>query len=757
MNKAHLLSLRLPAAVLVAGALATLAVANLYQREARMESRARLSAEAEAYLQTLERGLASVIAVNQGVAAHTSSSQEIGPGQFHDYIDVLDAFGAWHVQRAIGFAPRVPLADLAEFEARARLVYPGFRVVGRRPGATEVFPSLHVHTDVDESAPGLDAASIPARWDAMRSAAALGRTVATAVHRSPLGEGEVMVAFTPVYRSMAPLETPEQRRAALRGFVYSVLVVEEMVTAALGEQFNRTFDLEIYDASSGRYRLLYDHDRVAHLVNDGAGSALARLRIDFAGRQWEALFFPAAGVPIGGSPGVWLVGATGVLLSLILSWLVHGLGARLRRRSDIGELARDLDRAFEHYPSAVYYLDTGRRFVAVNDKALAEFGLTRKELIGTSSEALIAPENRDGAYSQWQRAISGHAVSYETTVELQGERAEVHVVMLPMIAGSRVVGVLGIAENISERKKREAELRASRRMLQSIVDNLPQQVFWKDTGLRFLGCNRAFADFVGIGPEEIAGKTDFDLCNLDARIDRELVERYRDEDLRVIRDGERLIGAELKLKGRHGGDFWARTSKVPLLGSDGEVSGVLGVATDITERKMHELQLERLAHYDGLTRLPNRAFFLTQLEQAIARTVRNGGLLAVAFFDIDRFKSINDTWGHDVGDQVIQTFASRVKRVVREVDVVGRMGGDEFVMFSEGLAAREEMELVSERLLVAVREPIPIRDGLTLEISTSIGVAFHRKGVAADELLRMADQAMYAAKQAGRDAREFAD
>jgi diguanylate cyclase (GGDEF)-like protein len=212
-----------------------------------------------------------------------------------------------------------------------------------------------------------------------------------------------------------------------------------------------------------------------------------------------------------------------------------------------------------------------------------------------------------------------------------------------------------------------------------------------------------------------------------------------------------VIGSEMEVQDAGGRKFWARTSKVPLFDSSGAVSGVLGVAEDVTERKQFELQLQQMAHHDALTGLPNRAYLFELLEQALRRSTRYGGHVAVAYFDIDRFKAVNDTWGHEVGDRVIETVAARVRSAVRETDVVGRVGGDEFVMVSETQASPADMEVVAQRLIEATREPIVIREDLRLDLSTSVGIAFHRPGMAADALLALADQAMYTAKKAGRN------
>jgi diguanylate cyclase (GGDEF)-like protein/PAS domain S-box-containing protein len=305
--------------------------------------------------------------------------------------------------------------------------------------------------------------------------------------------------------------------------------------------------------------------------------------------------------------------------------------------------------------------------------------------------------------------------------------------------------VLGIAQNITERKLAEWKLRDSRQMLQLVIDNIPQRVFWKNTELDFLGCNKAFCEDAGVThPDETIGKTDYDFPW------KAKAESYQRADRETMQSGIAEINYEEPQPWKDGSEYWLRTSKIPLTNSEGQTIGILGMYEDITERKQLEHKLEQMAHYDSLTGLPNRAFFYEQLQQAIRRSKRHGSVLALMYFDIDKFKHINDTYGHDVGDAAIAEFAKRVKSTVREIDIVGRLGGDEFCLIVEDLSSDQAAEAVATKLIEAVQLTFQIRE-MALRISTSIGIAFHQPGMAADELINKADHAMYIAKQSGRN------
>ncbi len=183
----------------------------------------------------------------------------------------------------------------------------------------------------------------------------------------------------------------------------------------------------------------------------------------------------------------------------------------------------------------------------------------------------------------------------------------------------------------------------------------------------------------------------------------------------------------------------------------GRVQNYVALFTDITSIKEHEIQLERIAHYDALTGLPNRILLADRLQQAMAQSQRRGKLLAVAYLDLDGFKAINDMYGHDVGDDLLLAVSKRMKVALREGDTLARIGGDEFIGVLEDLEDTHALAPVLTRLLQAASEPL-LAQGHLLRVSASIGVTLYPQDAAeADLLVRHADQAMYQAKVAGKN------
>lgn len=203
---------------------------------------------------------------------------------------------------------------------------------------------------------------------------------------------------------------------------------------------------------------------------------------------------------------------------------------------------------------------------------------------------------------------------------------------------------------------------------------------------------------------------------------------------------------------RKSGEIYAEILTISAVhNAAGKVSNYVALFTDISRIKEHQNMLERMAHYDVLTNLPNRVLLSDRLSQAIAQCKRHSQLLAVVFLDLDAFKVVNDDHGHDIGDELLITVSERMSEALREGDTLARIGGDEFIAVLADLTKKEDCEPVLERLLQAAAEPVTI-GGIVLQVTASLGVTLYPQDDAdVDQLLRHADQAMYVAKQAGKN------
>lgn len=212
-----------------------------------------------------------------------------------------------------------------------------------------------------------------------------------------------------------------------------------------------------------------------------------------------------------------------------------------------------------------------------------------------------------------------------------------------------------------------------------------------------------------------------------------------------------VFRGELEQPCKHGGTVWTEVTTSGIYNTAGEFIGILGVSRDISERRAAEARISYLAHHDTLTNLPNRALFADRLQHALAQAERDESRLALMFLDLDRFKPVNDGFGHAVGDLLLQEAAHRMQTCLRAVDTVARIGGDEFVVLLPAVGSEDDALLVAEKIRHALEQPFNIA-GQRLDISSSIGVAMYpAHGTDAVTLSRNADVAMYFAKGNGRN------
>jgi diguanylate cyclase (GGDEF)-like protein len=213
----------------------------------------------------------------------------------------------------------------------------------------------------------------------------------------------------------------------------------------------------------------------------------------------------------------------------------------------------------------------------------------------------------------------------------------------------------------------------------------------------------------------------------------------RGREMRAIRKDGELFSMELSM------------SKMVLGGQNYFV----GVVRDITERKLAEQKIEHLAHYDFLTDLPNRALFLSNLELSLSLAKRNNYKVAVFFLDLDGFKKINDTLGHDTGDLLLQEVSRRLKKTIRASDTVARVGGDEFTFALNNPRSEDGAALIANKIIIALAEPFDL-NGQICHVGGSIGISlFPDDAQSLEQLITQADSAMYLAKKSGKNTYKF--
>ena len=379
-----------------------------------------------------------------------------------------------------------------------------------------------------------------------------------------------------------------------------------------------------------------------------------------------------------------------------------------------------------------------------------------KEMLGYSEEEIppghqewenrIHPDDLQSMLASDADCMAGKAPSYELEYRLRCKDGTYKWILSRGTIVSRdpngkPLRTIGTHTDITRRKNAEDSIRLAAKVFQHALEGI--MITALDGSI--IEVNDAFTEITGYSREEALGQNPRLLKS--GRHDQEHYQQmWRDLTEKGIWVGENW-------NRRKNGEIYAQTQKVSTVRDEqGKALHYVSLFSDITAAKNHEQELERIALYDNLTRLPNRALLGERLEQALNQTRRRGQHLAVVFIDLDGFKSVNDTHGHEAGDHLLITLAERMKGALRDVDILARLGGDEFVAVLLDLAEVDASAPMLNRLLAAAAQPVQF-DQARLQVSASLGVAFYpqTQELEPDQLLRQADQAMYQAKQAGKN------
>ncbi len=308
----------------------------------------------------------------------------------------------------------------------------------------------------------------------------------------------------------------------------------------------------------------------------------------------------------------------------------------------------------------------------------------------------------------------------------------------------RPVRMAGTHKDITVRKETENELKLSTQVLHS----MNEAVVVGELDYRVRSVNPAFSRITGFEPDAIAGKHFLFLAH--GKRSRDF---YHNVELQLLRKKHWAGEINIRTKDKKGILAWLEINQV--IDTKGETSHFVAVFTDITSRKKAEEDLRILANFDPLTGLPNRTLFQDRLNQAITKAHRSRSIVALLFLDLDRFKHINDSMGHHVGDLLLKAVASRLQNAIREGDTVARLGGDEFTIILEGVAKLKAATIIAEKVLKAFKAPFLLEDK-NITVSPSIGISlFPNDADDSTSLIKYADTAMYHAKSLGRNNFQF--
>lgn len=417
----------------------------------------------------------------------------------------------------------------------------------------------------------------------------------------------------------------------------------------------------------------------------------------------------------------------------------------LSRLQDDAATIRRLSLAVEQSPTSIVITSLEPTIEYGNPEFFRSTGYSAQELLGANPSILQSGQTPAATYSAMWSALHAGQVWHGEFFNRRkdGSLFTVQATIAPLTdTAGRTTHYLGIQQDITARKATEQALR----LAASVIAQTYEGVMVCDAQLRIIDTNPAFTRITGYTREEVLGRNPGMLSS----------GRKNRTQYKAMWEALRSCGhwqGELWNRRRDGSIYAAASTLNVVCDAQGQVTHYIDVFSDITERKHKQEHLELLAHFDPLTRLPNRVLLADRMAQGLARAQRERRHLGVCFMDLDGFKAVNDTYGHEVGDELLVIVARRLESHVRADDTVARLGGDEFVILFNCIHEIGECERAAARLLAAVREPIVLNSGQhTVQVGASMGITLYpQDGTDADTLLRCADQAMYQAKQAGRN------
>ena len=572
--------------------------------------------------------------------------------------------------------------------------------------------------------------------------------------------GRAIEAVTPHYRAASMQQVRRQNRGTITSnqekmltAYYPVRLPAARDTIAQGLNGGIYVEYSLKEPLRQQWRTVLSQGLLVILIATSAGLLLLWLLRHWIERPIQALIEATQSMARGDfhprfepTPGVELVR---------LNHAFRRLGIALARNRQ--QLHLQQSRWLAHVqsmPLGCIEYDTAFRITAWNPAAERIFGYSAVEAIGQSGHLLIPAELADGAETAWSRLLDHKGDTYLNHANLTKEGrcilCDWHITLLTKADGT-VIGAAALVEEVTQREASRQALTDSAQRYEKLFNSVADGVIVLNQQGRIQSLNHAAEQIFGCSQRKIAGQS------IDRMIPQFATTIRLDSSLSQLNGAASAHGRRHELPGRRhdGSSMTLQIESTPLEFQGERLFSV--VVQDISERKRNEARIERLAFYDPLTELPNRMLLMDRLEQAILHARRSHKNGAVFFIDLDNFKTINDSLGHPVGDQLLRQLAVTFRHLVRAEDVIARFGGDEFIMLLNELneepeQAAEEALRIAEKILHQFDTPRLVL-GHELRVTASIGMTlFPADSEQPDELIQQADTAMYSAKSSGRNA-----
>jgi len=419
-----------------------------------------------------------------------------------------------------------------------------------------------------------------------------------------------------------------------------------------------------------------------------------------------------------------------------------------KERLEETTLAEKYRAIMEDMKESYYEMDLDGNFTFFNDALCRQLGYSREELMGMNYRVYIPPQNvkkQFELYKQVYQTGNPNELFHMEQIRKDGKRIFTESSVFPLRnEKAEIVGFRGIGRDVTERVQMEEALRRSGERYRTILEEIEEGYYEVDLAGNFTFANDAACRQFGYSRRELMG------MNYRVYVPKDDVKNVYKTWNKVYRTGESVKSfpfASIKKDGTH---IYLENSITPLRNKEAKIIGFRSVSRDITERKQFEEKLAVMATHDHLTGLPNRVLLSDRLMVGSALARRSGYRLAILMLDLDRFKIVNDTLGHSIGDELLKAVGQRLSDIMRKSDTISRIGGDEFVLVLPQISQIDDVTKFAQRILSAFQEPFVFGKN-RLQVTTSIGIAIYPDdGADIENLLKSADSAMYWVKEHNR-------
>ena len=727
-----------------------------------VESRAqdRMQFEVDKAIRAIEKRMEEYEQVLRGGVGLFKATDNVSRSMWKEYVSTLLIDTYWPGIQGVGYSEMIEPQDVQEhIENIQNNGHPNYIISSG--GEREIYSSiiyLEPFSGRNLRAFGYDMYSNPVRREAMDRATDTGKPAlsgkVTLVQETNKDIQAGFLVYLPLYHSNMPIITLEERRAALRGYVYSPFRVKDLLRGILGGN-SSLIGYQIYDGETlNADQLLYDsRDKEDLLQSIGNYVDIRALKLQ--GRRWTIQFHSHVVLDKQlGSPLPSMVATGGLVVDILLFFIITSI---VRHRKNLIQHSRVLTQALDelqinykrlkrtHQVASIgsWQIDLSTNQLIWSDETYHIFGLSPGAPIDYEKFIeLIHPDDRSKLDKAWNDALKGKPYNIEHRIIVNSKVKWVHEQAEFSFNTEQLATIVdGSVQDITDGKDSEKALR----LAEKVLLNAHEGILITDIDNHIVDVNPMFTAITGYNKEDVIGRNPSILSG--GRQDKNIYQKMWGS-LNKVGSWQ----GELWNRHKDGSEYLERLDISVIQDPEsGNILNYVGMFSDTTEVRIQQQKMEYMAHHDALTGLPNRSILIDRLDVAVSRSKRHNSVVCLIFLDLDDFKPVNDTFGHDIGDKALIEVASRLHHVVRDEDTAARLGGDEFAILITDQQLISDIEEFTNRVLKSLSEPYSV-DFHEFKMSASMGVAlFPHHAATAKELLIKADKAMYAAKESGRN------